>query len=137
MFADQTSIWDRMSDLIKSSFRLFNLYVHCTHKKNVRATYVSANELKILLLELAFEFVKLLTRDPSEMAIGEDVNGIGPPTSMGESALLLLGLSAEFCEVLIKIILILKLNTSIKNKLKVNFDILPKTRRWRTGTSRT
>lgn len=63
-------------------------------------TYVSAKELKILLLGWAFVFDKLLARDPSDIAIGDVVSGNGPPTSMGESAFVVLGLSAEFCEVL-------------------------------------
>lgn len=49
---------------------------------------------------MPFEFVELLARDTSEMDIGDVVRDIGPPTSIGESALVVLGLSAEFCETL-------------------------------------
>lgn len=71
-------------------------------------TYVSANELKM------FAFDDKFTREPSEMPIGDVVSEIGPPTSIGESAFGVLGLSAEFWDVL-------KIKEKVKSFNRLNF----------------
>lgn len=71
-------------------------------KKNnkIRETYVSAKLLKILLAATPLlVFIKLFVRELNDIEIGDVVNDIGPPTSIGgESAFG--GLPPEFCDVL-------------------------------------
>lgn len=63
-------------------------------------TYVSTKLLKMLLVAVPLLlFIKLFVRAFNDIEIGDDVNGIGPPTSIGgESAFG--GLPPEFCDVL-------------------------------------
>lgn len=63
-------------------------------------TYVSAKLLKMLFVTVPLLlFIKLFVRAFNDIEIGDVVNGIGPPTSIGgESAFG--GLPPEFCDVL-------------------------------------
>lgn len=63
-------------------------------------TYVSTKLLKMLLVTVPLLlFIKLFVRAFNDIEMGDVVNGIGPPTSIGgESAFG--GLPPEFCDVL-------------------------------------
>lgn len=56
----------------------------------------------LLVLTPLLLVVRLLVREANAMEIGDVVKEIGPPTSIGGESAFVRGLSAEFCEVLIK-----------------------------------
>lgn len=71
----------------------------------IKATYVSAKLLKMLLAAaltpFVFDKMLLFEREPNVIEMGDDAIEIGPPTSIGgESAFG--GLFPEFCDVLKK-----------------------------------